>query len=284
MKATRQIPAARVFYDGLMASPKRLAHPEGVAVAADGAIWCGTENGEIMRIAPDGLGMTCMGETGGFILGLAFDVDGNLYACDFVKACIWRRDAKTGAVTAFARGPRIPNFPVVDVRRHCLYVSDSGAFGEIGPGIWRFDLATGAGHLWCDHAFNFANGMALHPDGQHLMVVETFGGSVAGIGINADGSAGKVNRLVSGIERLPDGLAYDATCNLFISCYEPSRIYRFDTKGNLEVYLDDPLAHLMCHPTNIAFRGSTLFTSNLGRWHITAIETDTCGLPLPVMA
>ena len=284
MKAAMQIPAARVFYDGLMASPKRLAHPEGVAVAADGAIWCGTENGEIMRIAPDGLGMTCMGETGGFILGLAFDIGGNLYACDFVKACIWRRDAQTGAVTAFARGPRIPNFPVVDVRRHCLYVSDSGAFGEIGPGIWRHDLATGAGHLWCDHAFNFANGMALHPDGQHLMVVETFGASVAKVAIDADGSAGEVEQLVAGIERLPDGLAYDAIGNLFISCYEPSRIYRFDTAGNLAIYLDDPLAHLMCHPTNIAFRGSTLFASNLGRWHITAIETDTNGLPLPVAA
>ena len=280
--STVNIHAARVFYDGLFAAPKRLAHPEGVAVAADGAVWCGTENGELMRIATDGSAMVCMGETDGFILGIAFDSFGHLYACDFMKACIWRRNTDTGEITVFATGPRIPNFPVVDEKRNCLYVSDSGAFGEIGPGIWHFDLATGAGALWCDHAFNFANGMALHPNGNSLAVVETFGASVATVEINEDGSAGIVSQLVSGIERLPDGLAYDNDGNLFISCYEPSRIYRFDTSGWLSLYLDDPTAHLMCHPTNIAFRGSTLFTANLGRWHITAIETDTIGLPLPV--
>jgi sugar lactone lactonase YvrE len=281
---TSVFPTARVFFDGLTAQPKRLAHPEGVAVATDGAVWCGTENGELMRIEPDGSSMTCMGETGGFILGLAFDDAGNLFACDFVKACIWMRSSATGAVREFARGPRIPNYPVVDQRRGCLYVSDSGGFGEIGPGVWRFDLESGQGQLWCDHAFNFANGMALAPDGNSLLVVETFAGSVARVAIHDDGSAGAVTTEVSGIERLPDGLAYDAKGNLFISCYEPSRVYRFGTDGKLTIYVDDPLAHLMCHPTNIAFRGSTLFTANLGRWHITAIKTDTTGAALPLGA
>jgi streptogramin lyase len=45
--------AARVFFDGIFAEP-RLSHPEGVAVGPDGWIWCGSENGEILRIAPDG--------------------------------------------------------------------------------------------------------------------------------------------------------------------------------------------------------------------------------------
>ncbi len=274
---------ARVFFDGLAATP-RLAHPEGVAIAPDGAVWCGTENGQFMRITPDGARVDCMGETGGFLLGLAFDAAGNVYACDFLKGCIWKRAAANGAITEFCRGPRIPNYPVVDQRRSCLYVSDSGAFGEIGPGIWRYDLDTGRGSLWCDHAFNFANGMALHPDGDSLMVVETFGGSVARVEIRPDSSSGSVATLVGGIERLPDGLAYDAAGNLFISCYEPSRIYRLSTEGELSIFLDDPLAHLMCHPTNIAFRCSTLFTANLGRWHITAMETDSIGLPLPVAA
>jgi sugar lactone lactonase YvrE len=30
--------------------------------------------------------------------------------------------------------------------------------------------------------------------------------------------------VVEGIERLPDGLAVDRAGNLYISCYEPSRI------------------------------------------------------------
>jgi len=27
----------------------------------------------------------------------------------------------------------------------------------------------------------------------------------------------------------------------------------------------------MAHPTNIAIKGDTMYTANLGRWHITAI-------------
>jgi len=42
--------------------------------------------------------------------------------------------------------------------------------------------------------------------------------------------------------------------------------------GTVETVLADPTAHLLCHPTNLAFRGSELFTSNLGRWHITLID------------
>ena len=279
---TGGILSARVFFDGLAMTP-RLAHPEGVAVSADGAVWCGTENGDVMRIAPDGSRCECVANTGGFLLGLAIDDAGLVYACDLVKACIWRIDPLTRGATVFARGPVIPNFPVVDLARGCLYVSDSGGFGKVGPGVWRFDLKTGAGTLWCDHDFNFANGMALSPDGNSLMVVETFASSVAQVAINADGSAGAVKTLVTGIQLLPDGLAFDAAGNLFVSCYEPSRIYRFSTSGKLEIYFDEPTAHLLCHPTNIAFRGSTLFTANLGRWHISAIETNTTGLPLPLI-
>jgi hypothetical protein len=40
------------------------------------------------------------------------------------------------------------------------------------------------------------------------------------------------------------------------------------------VLIHDNDAILLPHPTNIAFRGSTAFCANLGRWHITAIELD----------
>ena len=35
-----------------------------------------------------------------------------------------------------------------------------------------------------------------------------------------------------------------------------------------------PEAHTLAHPTNIAFSGDTLYTANLGRWHIAAIDMD----------
>ena len=48
----------------------------------------------------------------------------------------------------------------------------------------------------------------------------------------------------------------------------------------VEVYIEEPTAHLFAHPTNIAFDGAALYTANLGRWHITRIDTDTTGTPL----
>ena len=56
--------AARVFFDGIFTTP-RVAHPEGVAVHADGSIWCGNELGELLRIAADGSQVESMGTTGG---------------------------------------------------------------------------------------------------------------------------------------------------------------------------------------------------------------------------
>ena len=48
-----------------------------------------------------------------------------------------------------------------------------------------------------------------------------------------------------------------------------------------KLLIDDPEAHMLCHPTNCAFRGQDLFSSNLGRWHITRTPVGVEGLPLP---
>ena len=50
--------------------------------------------------------------------------------------------------------------------------------------------------------------------------------------------------------------------------------------GTVERLIWDEEAHVLCHPTNLAFRDYVLFTTNLGRWHITAVETAVQGLPL----
>lgn len=273
-----------VFIDGTLGAI-RLKHPEGVAVADDGAIWCGGDGGEIYRIAPDGSSLEQVASTGGFTLGIAFDGAGGLFACDLGHRAVFRLDLATRELATFASSSeatpiRVPNYPVVDVARGCLYVSDSHGPEGPGPGVWRFDLATGQGELWYDQPLTFANGMALSPDRSALYVVETFAHAVCRIPILSDGRPGQREVVASGIERLPDGLAFDVAGNLYISCYEPSRIYRLSPEGKLDLFYDDPDAHMLCHPTNCAFRGSELFTANLGRWHITRIVTDSPGAPL----
>lgn len=272
---------ASVFFDGVFSEP-RLQHPEGIAVGPDGWIWCSSENGQILRVSPDGKTIEDVASTGGFTLGLAFDGDQALYVCDNKYAAIFRLDLATRQLEKFSTpGIRIPNYPVVDKHFNRLLVSDSYGSGQSGPGVWSYDLNTGKGQLWYDKPMQFANGMALSDDHQSLLVCETFARSIVRIPIHQNGSAGQAELVSNNLPGLPDGLALDDQGNIFVGCYEPSRILRVSTDGlTTDIYIEDPTAHLFCHPTNIAFNGSTLFTANLGRWHLSKIDTDTCAPPL----
>jgi gluconolactonase len=220
--------------------------------------------------------MEKIASTDGFSLGLAFDGDGHLFVCDQRSAAVWRLDLATRALVRFTPpGILIPNYPVVDAARSCLYVSDSFGAGKRGPGVWRYDLATSSGGLWWAEPMNFANGMALAHDGSALFVVETFDRKVSRIAIGPDGRPAGRADYATRLSGLPDGLASDDAGNLYISCYEPSRILRVDTRGKVDIYFEDVTAQVLCHPTNIAFDGATLYSANLGRWHITKIATDT---------
>jgi sugar lactone lactonase YvrE len=127
----------------------------------------------------------------------------------------------------------------------------------------------------------FANGLALAPDGTALYVCETFARRLTRIAIEPDGRAGAATPFAVDLPGLPDGIAFDDRGYLFCSCYEPCRILRISPDGGtLEVYVEDPTAHLLAHPTNIAFDGAALYAANLGRWHITRVDSDTSARPL----
>ena len=274
---------AGVFFDGTLTDPQ-LDHPEGLAVAADGAVWCGGERGQIFRVDPDGAAVTEVASTGGFCLGMAFGGDGDLFVCDLKHAAVFRVDTGAGTVERFADGApghrlRIPNFPAFDAQGR-LYVSDSHQFDRPGPGVFRFD-PDGRGELWYGRDCTFANGLALSPDGRHLYVAETFANRVFRIPIGDDGAAGKRQEVAATPGAWPDGLAFDAAGNLYVGCYEPSQVLRVDPEGQVEVLFREWSAHLLAHPTNLAFRGTTLFTANLGRWHLTRLEVGAEGLALP---
>jgi gluconolactonase len=276
------IDAAYVFYDGMLTEPQ-LDHPEGLAVHRDGSVWCGGERGQIYRIEPDGSSLEQVASTDGYCLGMAFDARGNLFICDLKHQAVMRLDAGSGALDKFAdgadgRGMAIPNHLAFDSEGR-LYVSDSHAFKEPGPGIFRFS-PDGGGKLWYGGPANFANGLALSADGRYLYVAETFGNAVFRVPIREDGSPGKREEFASLTGVLPDGLAFDTGGNLYVGCYEPSQVLRISPEGSVVRLIGDREAHVFCHPTNLAFRGGTLFTTNLGRWHVTAVDTSAEGLPL----
>jgi gluconolactonase len=257
-------------------------------VHPDGSVWCGGERGQIFRVESDGSGFVEVTSTGGFSLGMAFDRTAeHLYVCDLRRAAVFRVHTKSGNVERFADGSpagsfRIPNYPAFDADGR-LYVSDSHAFGVPGPGIWRLD-PDGRAELWYDRDVTFANGLAIEADARSLYVAETFASRVFRVPIRQDGSAGEREEVATLPGSLPDGLALDRDGNLYVGCYEPSRVLRISPAGDVETLYHDVTAHTLAHPTNVAFRGSTMFTSNLGRWHLTRLEVGIEGLPLPIGA
>jgi gluconolactonase len=273
-----------VFFDGTLTDPQ-LDHPEGVAVHPDGSVWCGGERGQIFRLNAAGTSIEEVASTDGFALGMAFDRSAeHLFVCDLKHAAVYRVETTSGRVDRFTDGApersfRIPNFPAFDAHGR-LYVSDSYGFGQRGPGVFRVD-PDGRTELWFDRDVTFANGIAIAPDGSWLYVAETFASNLFRIEIRDDGTAGARQEVATLPGSLPDGLAFDVEGNLYIGCYEPSQVLRIDPTGAIEVLWRDVTAHTLAHPTNLAFRGTTMFTSNLGRWHLTRLEVEVEGLRLP---
>lgn len=263
----------RVFYDEQVEG-LRLDHPEGVAVAPDGSVWCGGEAGQVYRIDPDGGHAEVVARTGGFVLGLAFDRAGNLYLCDQDRRALLRLPAGSDRLEVVGEGApgnpmRIPNACVCDDAGR-IYVTDSYGSGQTGPGVFRFD-PDGRGELWFDRPMRFANGIALSPDGATVYVAESFLPGVTAIPV-IDDRPGEPSVLAELPGTVPDGLLIGPDGAVYVGCYEPSQVMRIGADGAVTVVASDPTAHVLCHPTNLARRGDMLLTANLGRWHIAAID------------
>lgn len=274
------INSIKVFADGL-------DHPESVAYHPDGTLWAGGEAGQLYRISHGGKKVDEVAQTGGFILGIAFSPRADwLAVCDSGKKCVWKLDLVSYELKVFAKAAEehqfnIPNYACFD-RQGNLYVSESGASGQVRGKILKFNRE-GVGKIWCEGPFNFANGIALDEKQAFVYVVCSFLPGVERIRINADGSAGAREVVVILPESVPDGLAFDATGNLYVSCYAPNKIYRVKPDRTVSVFASDWQAHGLSNPTNIAFGGANfdqLFIANLGRWHISQIDAGTRGLKL----
>ena len=269
-----------VFADGL-------DHPECVALHPDGSVWAGGEGGQIYKISNDGTQLNEVANTGGFILGIAFNPTGDwLIICDLKNHCLWKLDSYSYELVKFSEGAdehkyNIPNYAVFDDAGNC-YVSESGAFREICGKILKYDTQ-GNGSVWHNGPFNFANGLALNHTQDYIFVVSSWLPGVEKVAIGPDGSAGERSVYCTLPKTVPDGIAFDFEGNLLVSCYTPNRIFKIAPDQTATVLVDDWEAHTLSNPTNVAFGGpdnDQLYVSNLGRWHILKIEYGQKGMHL----
>ncbi len=263
-----------------------LDHPEGIACGPDGSVYAGGEAGQVYRVDIDRAEFTEFANTGGFVLGMALDSAGNVYACDLVNACV-HKITPGGDVSVYSTGPssepmEVPNYPAFDAQGN-LYVCDSGGWKEDSGKI--FKVAPGGDAVVWERSLNtFPNGLCIGPNGDSLYVAMSLNTPrIARVEILPDGSAGNVETVVELPRTVPDGVAFDTDGNLYISCYRPDIIYRLSPGGELEVLAEDYEGTAMAAPTNIAFSGPNrdiLLGCNLGRWHITRYEANKTGLRL----
>jgi sugar lactone lactonase YvrE len=260
-----------------------LDHPECVAWCPLACcVYCGGEGGQIYRVDLDtGAADQITQIDGGFICGVAVDGVGAVIACDVANGRVWRV-LPSGDVAQYGDPIAYPNYPLLDADG-VLWVSDSGSYDQADGGVVRI-APDGSTRQLALRGLRFANGMALR-DGQ-LYVIESQGPSIVRLELP---DASDVQQVVVLPGTVPDGLAFDAEGGLWISCYQPNRVYRVSPDGVLDLVVDDWSGWHLTMPTNLAFAGPALdqlVLANLGGRHLATFRPGVRGAPLerPVLA
>lgn len=256
-----------------------LDHPEGVAYDhRRGILYAGGEAGQVYAVNAGSRAVAEVARTGAFALGLAVDGAGRVVVCDGADGAVWVVDdgvAKRYISSVGDRDLMMPNYPAFGPDG-TLYVSDSGR--------WKADVgaviavpADGDAYVFDSTLSRFPNGCAVTPDGGELWMIQSEGPDVS----RYDLTGGPPETVVRLPGTVPDGIAFTADGGVVISCYRPDRIYYLDPEGDLSVLIEDPQGTLLAAPTNVCFIGdelSQLVSANLGRWHLTLIETGLTGV------
>jgi len=210
--------------NNLLATTQRLGEaqgraPEDIAVDATGKLYAGYEDGKVFRFDPDGSNPKLLADTGGRPLGLAFDPKGNLIICDSFKGLLSL--SPTGELTTLATEAGGIPFKFTDdldvAADGTIYFTD--ASWKFGQANYIDDLVEHRpnGRLLAWHPesgsvstlideLHFANGVAVSPEQDYLLVVETGKYRVLRYWLRGP-KQGSFERFVDNLPGFPDGVA-----------------------------------------------------------------------------
>jgi sugar lactone lactonase YvrE len=265
-------------------------HPESISVGPRGEAYTTGTGGQIYRLDLEkNIAEQFASTAPRRLLGQALDADSNLYCADCSAGKVIRV-TPDGRESSYATGPggrkfMCTNYPAFD-RQGNLYLSDSGDWSDqINGHIYKIPPGGGQARLWYPEDVDTPNAIALDADERFLYLVETFGSSIARIGINPDGSAGAFERLLYMHRHVPDGIAFDVEGRLWIACHRPDAICVFDLKARRwQPFAEDWRGEALRGPTDVAFAGpqrDILLAASLDNLVVHRFnDPGTRGLPL----
>lgn len=108
---------ASVALSGFVTLADGIDHAEGLTWDGE-RILCGGEAGQIYAVTPDG-SVTQIACTDGFVLGLACDGQGSVYACDMKRREVLRFEPRSELLSTYSLGTAeepmmTPNHPAFD--------------------------------------------------------------------------------------------------------------------------------------------------------------------------
>jgi sugar lactone lactonase YvrE len=200
----------------------------------EGAVFTGTEDGNIFRVSHDGRRIDRVAHTGGRPLGLEIDPDGRLLVCDAHRGVL-RIDTATGAIE-----------PVTDVvaGRKMLFCNNAAIASDgtvwfsdsstmFGIEKWKDDFVqdTRTGRLLrlttdgridvVEEGLAFANGVALSAAEDYVAVAETAARTVVRRWLTGD-RRGERDLLVGDLPGYPDNIARGSDGLIWVTIASPT--------------------------------------------------------------
>jgi len=207
--------------------------PEDVEVDAEGRVYGGLANGDIVRMAPDGSQQEVLVNTGGRPLGLHWDAQGALIVADSEQGVLrYPIGGRVETVTTTCGGKPMVFTDDLDVAGDgSIWFSDASA--RFTRPDWKLDLLENRpnGRLcrWDPSTgetvevvtgLYFANGVAIDPDQQYVLVTETSRYRVRRVWIDGPRS-GESEVVIDNLPGFPDGISTGSMGRYWIALASP---------------------------------------------------------------
>lgn len=207
--------------------------PEAIAIDAEGRLLTGLEDGRVVSLGIDGRDCRQLGRTNGRPLGLTASPTGEVLIADARRGLVALGvDGKERVLAETAEGMRIgfADDLAIDAQGRVYFSDASWKFGygdhfsdglEHGPRgrLLMWDPTRGEAYTLMNN-LHFANGVALGPDDEFLLVNETYKYRIKRYWLRGE-RAGEEEILIDNLPGFPDNLTFNGSDRFWVALYSP---------------------------------------------------------------